>query len=576
MWVYFNAQGDLTTVLLHGQSIRQGNDFDLYICFGPDEADINTSHVNIQCKIPGATSYISNVGTLVNADSPLIFFHKNSATENTGDFVDGNQYACFHYKIQAFEGVTAKFGEVQTVISAVGVDQTEYQGLLKINVERTYGKDDNSELITRSEYNKLVEMIAGTVTLTQQGFTFATAVDASAKDDDGNVSTATLTVWRSFGVVSVHAYLKESYSQWTLIASLREKNLIMLSKSVIIGSDADGSDAQFKLETSTSTVDGNTYGTLSIYVLGNVAGKFIDFTAPIALTSQSNSSEAIIGSLSSIFLPSSGGTATGDITLANGVNIVLKDGEVFTYNGKHIDIDEPSGSQPNVLAYQRWVDSEIDGKNFITATVAENVYATKTALTSEVATINQSISSCLKTADFASAFNGTAITAADIVTKLGSTPVQQAQNATHANTADTTSTVGQPVNISVNFTSGSAITESVEFNAGSSYYGLLFFTQTTSVLSGSVGASLKIAGESYGTAFTSSSASIALRVEVSYLRSSGKYYVVTEDVATGAKTRTLLTSVPASLVSIASDGSTFETEGGQPTASIAGTLEIVS
>ena len=173
---------------------------------------------------------------------------------------------------------------------------------------------------------------------------------------------------------------------------------------------------------------------------------------------------------------------------------------------------------------------------------------------------------------FESVFNSSIISANDVVSKIGSAYVQ---NANYATTAGTTQAVGNPINLSVTWTSGVTNAVSSPFTAGASYYGVLYFNQTTQVDTGSVGASLKIAGVTSSTAFASDYTSIAFRVEVSYLRTTGRYIVVLEDVNSGVRSVTYLTSAPTSLIALTNDGSAF-TASGIPNATIRGTLQIIS
>lgn len=170
-------------------------------------------------------------------------------------------------------------------------------------------------------------------------------------------------------------------------------------------------------------------------------------------------------------------------------------------------------------------------------------------------------------------FNSSFITASDVANKLGSTPVAKA---TYADTAGTTLAQGQPVSLSTTFASGTVVSTAVPFIAGSSYYGILYFNQATLVQSGGVGAYLKLAGVTSSTAFTSDGATIYFRIEVSYLRTAGRYVVSLTNLNSGVSSRTYLTSVPTNLVEIGSSGSSFVTEGGAPYANIAGTLQIIS
>jgi len=171
-------------------------------------------------------------------------------------------------------------------------------------------------------------------------------------------------------------------------------------------------------------------------------------------------------------------------------------------------------------------------------------------------------------------FNSSIISANDVVSKIGSAHVQ---NADYATTAGTTQAVGNPINLSVTWTSGVTNAVSSPFTAGASYYGVLYFSQRTTMETvGTFSASLSIAGVTSSDAFASDSASIAFRIEISYLRETGKYCLVLENVILGSMVVKVITSLPTSLITITNNGGTFAEVGGLPTASISGTLQIIS
>jgi hypothetical protein len=258
----------------------------------------------------------------------------------------------------------------------------------------------------------------------------------------------------------------------------------------------------------------------------------------------------------------------------------------------------PNSAKTGTFATQEWVNNALLGYYTTTETDTEisnalSNYSTTTQVNEAIAAgVNALLSSSntwtgansfttdptyngspfVAESTFATVFNSSAITANDIVSKLGSTPVQQA---THALTADSASTVGQAVNSSVTFVSGSVTSLTIPFVAGSSYYGVLLLNQNTSVDAGSVGASIKFAGVTSTTAFSSDTAQIAFRIQVSYLRATGQYCVVLENANLGVRSVTLLTSAPSYLVQLTSAGSSFTAQG-TPSATIRGTLAIVS
>lgn len=377
-----------------------------------------------------------------------------------------------------------------------------------------------------------------------------------------------------------------------------------------------------------SLVQGNVYS-------NGVSGSFDNNVLTISvLTGTGATSKADITLPFSNYLPLSGGKMTGNINFpysaefpsiqfANSANFVSLSinslgivernysGSIQTnfagYYANHIQVAQGSSSPIYTLSFpymtgtfalQEWVTSTLTNypttaqMNTAISTALESYPTVTQMATAITAGVNALLSSSnswsgtnsftvdptfngspfVTESTFSTVFNSSAVTANDIVSKLGSTPVQQA---THASTADSASTVGEAVNSSVTFVSGSVTSLTIPFVAGSSYYGVLLLNQNTSVDTGSVGASIKFAGVTSTTAFSSDTAQIAFRIQVSYLRTTGQYCVVLENANLGVCSVTLLTSAPSYLVQLTSAGSSFTAQG-TPSATIRGTLAIVS
>lgn len=113
MWIYYNKLGELTTKIPHGEVVRQGATFNIYIALDPRifEEDINSIpgenfnsynlealkqwvQQNIQAKIQ-----ILNVGvsTILNDQPTIQQFLKIKTSEITYDLIHGRYYLVYHY-----------------------------------------------------------------------------------------------------------------------------------------------------------------------------------------------------------------------------------------------------------------------------------------------------------------------------------------------------------------------------------------------------------------------------------------------------------------------------------------------
>lgn len=174
LYVYFNKQGVLTTQIPHGSGvIRQGDTFDLYICFDED-VDLSNKALYIKFKPPGESEWGTEYDITNCYLGGLTVFKKISPNEITYDLKDGKKYHIFKYKVTISSGITNKFGNLEALVtvlnqstvpfSKIGPDSYQENddvyanGLITIFLEKTYGKSTNS--ITRDQYIYLLSEIA--------------------------------------------------------------------------------------------------------------------------------------------------------------------------------------------------------------------------------------------------------------------------------------------------------------------------------------------------------------------------------------------------------------------------------
>ena len=157
MYLYFNNARKLQTMIAHGSPIRQGDSFNLYVCFDLDfftEED-NRAYLNAPLyfyyKKPKASSFESNA--IDSTEHSVKLFRKNSYDEVTYKLVDGKKYIMYSYQIPSSSEITQQCGELELVFSFYQLVDINNDDLIqdeisnaadfsaKLYVEPTYGKN---------------------------------------------------------------------------------------------------------------------------------------------------------------------------------------------------------------------------------------------------------------------------------------------------------------------------------------------------------------------------------------------------------------------------------------------------
>lgn len=172
MYIYFNKLGELTTIIPHGEIVRQGTWFTLNVALDKD-TDMSNLNMWFRFKRRGNERFVGDENYQGHFDmikSGIQTFHKVEPKEATFDLVDGQDYAVFTYKVSTDTGLTAIDGNVEIVFTLTeqvtnedGQQVTEdvkMQGRANIYVEPTYGLHPERGLdLSVSEYATIMQTI---------------------------------------------------------------------------------------------------------------------------------------------------------------------------------------------------------------------------------------------------------------------------------------------------------------------------------------------------------------------------------------------------------------------------------
>lgn len=160
MHIYFNQEGTITTQIPHGQIVRQGNSFDLFIAFSNDKSIYDPENKALW------VSFETPDGSLIDArmveEKPTVMqFTKLKPNENTFDFKNGNFYLVYHFNVSKTYGVTEKFGEAKILVRVADAitEEQYYNSNTDFFIERTLGYNTQAPVITQSQYDYIIDLV---------------------------------------------------------------------------------------------------------------------------------------------------------------------------------------------------------------------------------------------------------------------------------------------------------------------------------------------------------------------------------------------------------------------------------
>lgn len=179
MYLYFRKNNTLTTVIPHGEPVRQGSTLNLYILFDVDYPDIKKKGIRIELRRPGSS--IIPFTTQVPVEVPKeIVFKKTYENEIIYDLKDNEKYYCFRFKVYP-ENSTSIAGKLLLTTSLLTyeddasvstgiiqepedyvsiIKETTYLGRADIYVEKTYGNNLMCNNLSTAQYEQLLDDIS--------------------------------------------------------------------------------------------------------------------------------------------------------------------------------------------------------------------------------------------------------------------------------------------------------------------------------------------------------------------------------------------------------------------------------
>ena len=199
MFIYFNKLGELTTIIPHGEIVRQGSWFTLNVALD-DDVDISDKNMWFRYKrrgserFTGDTNYQGHFDMIKEGSIP---FKSLDPKEATFDLVDGKYYKVFSYKVNTDTGMTAIDGNVEVVFTLVtsdttgGTEDVKMEGRANIYVEPTYGLHPERGLdLSVSEYATIMQSI----NQIQNSYKVKNVVVSQSENEVGDIeNTITIT-----------------------------------------------------------------------------------------------------------------------------------------------------------------------------------------------------------------------------------------------------------------------------------------------------------------------------------------------------------------------------------------------
>lgn len=257
MYLYFNDAGNITTCIPHGQTPRQGNGIDVWLCFNDTLRNRMLSPV-VQFCIPngdGSGSTAATQGYHSSSEDEWGVsktFTKTDAAEATYDLKEGTRYAMYHWIVPSTAEIVQKYGPVTMLIRVVNSpessEQVNFLAPATITLAKTSGAAVPFDL-TADEYRSLLGMIAkGT-----------TRYDLTLQPTNGCTFSdhLRLRAWNGFGilegVVKIGSGAQAKYGFYPIAVSqdsfpMKEVGNTLIG-TVVSATDADrvGSDVQFRI-----------------------------------------------------------------------------------------------------------------------------------------------------------------------------------------------------------------------------------------------------------------------------------------------------------------------------------------
>lgn len=167
MYLYFNKQGVLTTVIPHGEPVRQGSYLNISVCLDLDTFVSKEDSINYNCNVELSFPNQSLGTHNISISGPIQEeFQKTNDSEITYDLIPGNDYWVYKFRFTP-EQSTFNAGKLYANVSFekvileqdTSVEDLQYNGTAEIYVEKTFGYAKRILDESGLHYKNLVAMI---------------------------------------------------------------------------------------------------------------------------------------------------------------------------------------------------------------------------------------------------------------------------------------------------------------------------------------------------------------------------------------------------------------------------------
>lgn len=236
MYILFNEDWTVSTVIPHGQVVRQGNGFDIYMCFQKKAKFSNLT--------PFAYFVINGTEVLKSHsdEEKLVLFTKDYINEATFGFKEGESYICYHMWIE--NDVTVNYGLLRANLKIVDRNGVERTSPIVINVQKTFGSAD-----IQNVSNNTLDALLEQMKVNTHIFVYYAESEQPSIFNAGN---SIVHVWKKLGFVSGSFKMVGSLSDaeeengYAVVASFEDAPLA-ISPSTIFGHTEDGEDVELRV-----------------------------------------------------------------------------------------------------------------------------------------------------------------------------------------------------------------------------------------------------------------------------------------------------------------------------------------
>ena len=165
MYIYFNSLKQLSTSIPHGQTIRQGDAFDLYVLFDKgyvEQENIATLFLSFQRKSDSSPTLFYKAVQVNGDDFYSEIFQKEYDGEATFGLLEGVEYDVFHFSLD--NSLTSDYGELKIgfsrdAVNIPSLDNSLFFSTVSLNVEENISAYTGEVPVSADEYAILINLV---------------------------------------------------------------------------------------------------------------------------------------------------------------------------------------------------------------------------------------------------------------------------------------------------------------------------------------------------------------------------------------------------------------------------------